>query len=708
MTEMPPSRDPKIPESAVWDSERSEFIDCPIVDGEKSGTAHWYRPDGSVCAIEEWKHNLGNGPYKRFHQNGEVSQIGCMLDDKLDGEIVWEQSTGTSTEDTIPEYAGEKVWKVLCHYIAGTPYPARFFARDGREVLYSGTDIPTRPDSIDARAVFSEEEDRWFTGLGVNGHEHRDGVWKWWTSDGALVDEKHYDKGELRSERTLEGGVLRTENSWNADGKQTTKTSFSGGVLQHRIEHEFDDETLVGFKLTFEDYVRAEGKSTPDGLHYEIFRDDGTVECTGLAREGMAVGDWQFLVDGAMQTVNLDERRVKIDIDEEFDIEYLLGIAFLHKEGQKGPSALLDGVQDIDWENTSTCYGDAQRFPLFLQAMLSDIEAVRDCAYSSIYSQTLHQGSVYPATAKVLPFMAAIIEHENVSTVQIVNYIDDVVNAAAPWVAEAHDWEEEDDDRLAILGCMESASSVFPALAKYIESDDVALRSLLLSIAGQVGEPGKALLIRVIDESDGDDKSVAVEALVSLEETSMAEAAKFLESEDGLVRLMCAIHMARRFCDECPARVVEVLAEPLSDDTLAERYHDLATTDSYVWVFIALGLGQIRTPAAFELIPDLISHLPTVGAQADDLCRGLFATCFGGGELPFAPHFMDVFQAVSECEILDGYLNFREVADMWRLPHHRPQYLKLIEKLSAAPDAAECMRELMINDEAKSVGQKDE
>ncbi|MFB6518210.1 hypothetical protein [Streptomyces sp. NPDC056401] len=72
------------------------------------------------------------------------------------------------------------------------------------------------------------------------------------------------------------------------------------------------------------------------------------------------------------------------------------------------PAYPLDGLDSRPWSSLSHAYGTAQDVPDLLRALLgTDVDAA-DEALSELYGSILHQGTVYTASAEVVPFLARI------------------------------------------------------------------------------------------------------------------------------------------------------------------------------------------------------------------------------------------------------------------------------------------------------------
>jgi len=70
---------------------------------------------------------------------------------------------------------------------------------------------------------------------------------------------------------------------------------------------------------------------------------------------------------------------------------------------------LLQGVHEIAWNSLKAAYGSAEFVPPLLHQLAADRAADVDRAWAELNQQALwHQGTVYPATAAAIPFLARI------------------------------------------------------------------------------------------------------------------------------------------------------------------------------------------------------------------------------------------------------------------------------------------------------------
>ena len=75
---------------------------------------------------------------------------------------------------------------------------------------------------------------------------------------------------------------------------------------------------------------------------------------------------------------------------------------------------ILAGVGDVDWSAVTHAHGPATDVPALLRAAVSDDLDHRDFAWQLLFETVWHCGTVYPATAKVVPFLYRLLENDDV------------------------------------------------------------------------------------------------------------------------------------------------------------------------------------------------------------------------------------------------------------------------------------------------------
>ena len=188
-----PKRPAGIPAKAWWDPSDNEWVFGPLVDGKKHGDFTYWRPDGTKCNECHLVMGVPQGPFKRFHENGEVSQEGQFEKGQLHGTRRWISTDGETTENTRPQGVHESVWTSEMDYELGRVVAIRHFNREGERVLPgTGEPYPERPENVDPNAEFVEPKDEWHRGDANGESQHKVGPWRIWTRGGALKEEATY------------------------------------------------------------------------------------------------------------------------------------------------------------------------------------------------------------------------------------------------------------------------------------------------------------------------------------------------------------------------------------------------------------------------------------------------------------------------------------------------------------------------------------
>ncbi|HVO29226.1 MAG TPA: thiol reductase thioredoxin, partial [bacterium] len=241
-----------VPEGAWWEEDDGEWVFGPLdADEEKHGHFDFWRADGTKCAENEFAHGVVRGAFRRFHENGEVSQSGSFDDaGELHGTRSWICCDAPSSENTRPPGASEAVWRSEMDYVHGKPVATRHFDRAGNRVRPDGRPYPQRPEAVDARAELIEDE--WVLAE-VDGKGVRNGARRVWTAAGTLAEDGSWKDGERdgRFRWWDEDGALERMADLRAgrkDGRWWTRVP-PGTYADPRIRQEkggFHEDFAVG------------------------------------------------------------------------------------------------------------------------------------------------------------------------------------------------------------------------------------------------------------------------------------------------------------------------------------------------------------------------------------------------------------------------------------------------------------------------------
>jgi len=74
---------------------------------------------------------------------------------------------------------------------------------------------------------------------------------------------------------------------------------------------------------------------------------------------------------------------------------------------------MLEGLNNVDWQNVRHCNGPANDIPKLLQDLLSNDKKTQSSAILQLFDNIWHHGTVYEATAQAVPFLYEILESPN-------------------------------------------------------------------------------------------------------------------------------------------------------------------------------------------------------------------------------------------------------------------------------------------------------
>lgn len=170
-----------------------------MVDGEKHGDFTYWRADGTKCNESHMVHGTPVGPFKRFHETGEISQDGEFDENgQIHGTRRWFSIGGETTENTRPNGVHERVMRSEMDYVHGKVVGIRHFNADDVRVLpRDGEPYPELPEGVDAGAEYVEPVDEWHLGSADGESQEKQGVWKKWTRDGRLKEQVTYEDDAL-------------------------------------------------------------------------------------------------------------------------------------------------------------------------------------------------------------------------------------------------------------------------------------------------------------------------------------------------------------------------------------------------------------------------------------------------------------------------------------------------------------------------------
>lgn len=717
MTTPEPTRPASVPADARWQPDKVgfEWTAGPVDDaGAKHGTYRSWTAAGGLHGEATYVHGALHGDNKNFHPDGSLASVGEWRDGALH-DCVYYKATGESPEPW-PGDAGPTVTSVrYCSRDGVTNYTIKFFAGD-TEVAATGAALPERPAAVTADARWFPDLGRWVDGAIARGTNAQVGDWKWWDGAGALVHAETRDAaGKPLVVVDYEDGVVSRKKTTTADGGEDDEW-FRGGApsavykkdgqgRRYYEAHwyaktgELREETAKTFDATGLAAVTEKGargvllfaaRREGDAMDCRLYADDGTTPAaTGLIRGDRLAGVWRIF-DGAgavRREIDTTPYAIKRKPTHQ-GLAFGLGDAlYQHDEPAFATPDQLAGVDAITWAKIAGCYSDdVDKFPRLLRGMVSGDPLVAQYSAGCIDSEIEHQGSTYPATAAVIPWLAKLLTHPNADRARLLGLIKVAGQCAKPYLREVADLPADDDNRIAIEGTYHAVGAAWPAVWAQYPSADPMLRRVILAIATCAPPAKDDLLALATKDADPAIRACAVDSLTSLDATA---ADAVLDDVDPLVRAAAAIAIGSRRGPDAPAAVVRVLAVAIETaKQLQPRFAQLPYTDGHILAYVAIAAGSVRTPAARELAPALCARIDDVdGVSAPTYARGLCALGLGRGERPFAPAIVDIVATLATSKQLWVFnVNAAEVLRDWNLPADPKRLAALVETLRASAD----------------------
>ena len=244
-----PARPATIPESSVWNASLAKWEASERgADGVKAGDCRLFRPDGTLYSRTRFVGGVEDGPFAVYHPDGRVAREGRFVGGKLDGLVTAYAAPGRAGEPLRVCCVPPRAARLDLRYRAGDLLLEVFFDGEGRAILSDGAPCPPRPMSLPELAGFNEARGGWTLSEG--------GVDRFWTAEGALVEEVELPYGGGRVVRLLDGdGGVREEHRFDKDDKRTGpfRRRFAPDAPSHladaRVREErgaFDRGQMVG------------------------------------------------------------------------------------------------------------------------------------------------------------------------------------------------------------------------------------------------------------------------------------------------------------------------------------------------------------------------------------------------------------------------------------------------------------------------------
>jgi aminoglycoside phosphotransferase (APT) family kinase protein len=313
---------------------------------------------------------------------------------------------------------------------------------------------------------------------------------------------------------------------------------------------------------------------------------------------------------------------------------------------------VFEGLNAIPWVELSHAYGSAEEVPVWVRRLISPRRLDREQALNHLYGSICHQGSVYSATAPIMPFLLEVLDStEPHDAVRILDMLADIAIAHSWWDNNLRDdapfFVEERktpefqqqmlDDRASATRARESVRTGMELFGRLLYSEQAQIRmrsaQILASFRERQEEKRSHLLVAYANETDPVVRAFLLYLLRTLkegwEDGIPFFTGGFVQAESDIVRLCAALALLEWQCDDTSDTVITFVVESLCRpaDTLISQWYQLPRrghlTTILIWLyFISMERLQPYVPL-FIARMNQVSHI-----EAQDFAILLLAIAF--------------------------------------------------------------------------------
>ena len=342
----------------------------------------------------------------------------------------------------------------------------------------------------------------------------------------------------------------------------------------------------------------------------------------------------------------------------------------------------LDGIDREPWADLAGAFDhDVEQVPRLVRGLVSPDPQVRAFALEVIAGEIVQPGTTYPATARVLPYLARVLGHACADRASLLRTID-AASEAALLAGTAS------DDAVATTRAIADAwPHVFACFTAATAED--RRRILTLARLAPTAKPDILAFARDRNEPDAVMRACAVDTLPALPGYAATDLVPLLSDRDLLIRATTAFAIARTSGPEAPRETVHALTDALRNwRELDVRFAELFPAEPHLLAAIARAAGTIHSADARSLARELCAALEEVdGRSAISFGEGLLSLAFGRGEPPFAKRFVEILDTLARSTTfwqLDAIAS--AVLARWNLPRTRRDLAALVAELRSNAD----------------------
>jgi hypothetical protein len=282
---------------------------------------------------------------------------------------------------------------------------------------------------------------------------------------------------------------------------------------------------------------------------------------------------------------------------------------------------MLERLDEVDWSSLQHAYGAANDVPALLRALLSSSKKERDAAWSKLWGNVIHQGTVWEATPHVVPFLFELLGGPEPD--RVLRYLC----ALAEGEGDDGDGPEDEYPELAMHRGAPQRTRLalargLDAVRPFLHAPDPACRAEAARFLSILDATALAALAEqhAAETDDVARASILWSARAAGDRTTIPSQ---IDSPSAIERFVEAL-FAIASPDVTP-RALEIVAEALADPCSVPGYEDLPQRFARIELDTAAMIHRCAPSAVEPLLPVLLQTMHRVSAESPFVGSSMFA-----------------------------------------------------------------------------------
>lgn len=317
---------------------------------------------------------------------------------------------------------------------------------------------------------------------------------------------------------------------------------------------------------------------------------------------------------------------------------------------------MLEGLQNINWQQLKHAYGPATDVPDNLRDLASPNREVREEARYKLYGNIFHQGSRYEATPYAIPFIYELIHSPRVLRKdQLVllllhlalgyeeEYLPEGVNPKAfrdelllfdqsLTEEQRRKYANFGHSSAALINCYDVVRDGLPTLLPYLHQDDEPLKDAVVYVLAWFPELAATTLPAIVEvlkkatgelEIAGAILSIGLMTRRSSQDEYQTALHPYLEHTSKLIRTCATIALAQTPLSE---EIAQALIEGIASGQEFKHVKGLRFNEGRISGYVSMTLAEYGKSSKHQVLPALCLSLQgTTPYQSLDVTRAILS-----------------------------------------------------------------------------------